>query len=184
MTEKDLVFSGYAGEAGGRRIAAAKQEFLRGRFRKSYVERLISGEERGAPEEAPDEVEKTAFAAGAAESIRVKQGGVLAALYDMARARNCGLRIHLRQIPIRQETVELCELFSLNPYRLYSNCLIFVADNGFRLAEQLNTAGLPSACAGQLTGGADKLIVDKQEIEYLNRPEPDELLKLLPDAVL
>lgn len=220
VTEKDLVFSGYAGEAGGRLIAAAKQEFLRSRFREDYVERLIGVEERSVPEsvpeaaeegtadigdpasgkarkrkaveviereldaEAPDQVEKVAFAAGAAESIRVKQGGALAAFYALARTKKCGLRIHLKQIPILQGTVELCELFSLNPYRLYSDCYIFAADNGFRLAEQLNAAGIPSACVGCLTGGLDKLIVDKQETEYLNRPEPDELLKLFPDAVL
>ena len=32
-----------------------------------------------------------------------------------------------------------------------------------------------------MTRGLDKIITDKTETEYLNRPEPDELLKVLPE---
>ena len=49
------------------------------------------------------------------------------------------------------------------------------------LAEQLREKGVPAECIGRLTRGLDKVITDKTETEYLNRPEPDELLKVLPE---
>ena len=48
-------------------------------------------------------------------------GGVLCALWKMAEASGTGLKADLRKIPIRQETIEICEKFDLDPYRLLSS---------------------------------------------------------------
>ena len=36
------------------------------------------------------------------------------------RCSGVGLEIDLKKIPIRQETIEICEFFDLNPYKLLS----------------------------------------------------------------
>ncbi len=46
------------------------------------------------------------------------EGGVLAGLWKMAEASEIGLFADLRKIPVRQETIEICERFNLNPYKL------------------------------------------------------------------
>ena len=51
----------------------------------------------------------------------VTEGGVFGALWEMAEASGVGLEIDLKKIPIRQETIEICEFFNLNPYQLISS---------------------------------------------------------------
>ena len=167
MEELDIVAAGYAGEAGAACIAREKFNEMLRRFRKDYAEHLC--EESDMPEPEPGSF------------IPAGEGGMLAALYRAAKERKCGLRIALRKIPVRQDTIELCELYGLNPYRLFSRCAVYFCGNGERLAEQLREKGVPAARIGRLTRGLDKVITDKTETEYLNRPEPDELLKVLPE---
>ena len=50
----------------------------------------------------------------------VREGGIFAALWEMAAAANVGLSIDLKNIPIKQHTIEVCEYFNLNPYLLHS----------------------------------------------------------------
>ena len=167
MEELDIVAAGYAGETGAACIAREKFNEMLRRFRKDYAEHLC--EESDMPEPEP------------CRFVPAGEGGILAALYRAAKDRKCGLRIALRMIPVRQDTIELCELYGLNPYRLFSRCAVYFCGNGERLAEQLREKGIPAARIGRLTRGLDKVITDKTETEYLNRPEPDELLKVLPE---
>lgn len=53
---------------------------------------------------------------GAAAIYPLGKGGVLGGLWNMLEQINAGMEIDLRKIPIRQETVEICEFFDLNPY--------------------------------------------------------------------
>ena len=172
MTE--IVIAGFAGEEGAVRIAKAKEQEIRKRFRADCAERffLIKGK-------LPDE--ELLRETGAEETVPAEEGGVLAALYRIAAGRKCGLRLRLKEIPVRQETVELCEMYRLNPYRLRSRCMIVLAPDGSYTEEVLRDHGIPARTAGRLTEGLDKIIVDKEETEYLNRPEPDELYRIFPE---
>ena len=107
------------------------------------------------------------------------EGGVLRALYKLLTGLGCGARVRLGAVPVLQGTVELCELLSLNPYRLYSGCHILVCENGTRAAEELKARGAAASVIGYLTDDQDKLITDKSAPEYLNRPGPDELFQVL-----
>ena len=44
------------------------------------------------------------------------RAGFLSALWKMAEASEVGLEADFRKVPIRQETIEVCEIFDLNPY--------------------------------------------------------------------
>ncbi len=172
MTE--IVLAGYAGEEGAVRIAEAKAPEIRARFRADCAERFFRVMSVLPKEELLRE-------AGAETAVPAEEGGVLAALYRIAAERKCGLRLRLREIPVRQETVELCELYRLNPYRLRSRCLAVLTQDGSYTEEILREHGIPARTVGRLTEGLDKVIVDKEETEYLNRPEPDELYRILPE---
>ena len=171
MTE--IVIAGFAGEEGAVRIAEAKKQEIRERFRADCAERFFLKNGK-----LPDET--LLREAGAEETFSAEEGGVLAALYRIAAERKCGLRLRLREISVRQETVELCEMYRLNPYRLRSRCLIVLTQDGIYTEEILRDHGIPARTAGRLTEGLDKVIVDKEETEYLNRPEPDELYRIFP----
>lgn len=171
----EIVIAGFAGEEGAVRIAEVKEREIRERFRADCAERFFLTQGK-----LPDET--LLREAGALETVPAEEGGVLAALYRVAAERKCGLRLRLREIPVRQETVELCEMYRLNPYRLRSRCLIVLASDGLFTEEVLRDHGIPARTAGRLTEGLDKIIVDKEETEYLNRPEPDELYRIFPEG--
>ena len=49
---------------------------------------------------------------------QVGEGGIFAALYRLAKEADTGLVVDLKAMPVRQETIEICEYYKLNPYQL------------------------------------------------------------------
>lgn len=124
-------------------------------------------------------------AAVAAQSgIRVmhdaSEGGILAALWELSESSGVGLTIDLRKIPIRQETVEVCEFCEVNPYTLASSgCLVLAADHGESLVERLGREGIPATVIGQITDSHDRLICNAEERRYLDKPAQDEIYRYM-----
>ena len=51
---------------------------------------------------------------------------------------------------MRQETIEVCEYFDLNPYELMAGgSLLILSSNGGELVRALDAAGVPAAVIGQ-----------------------------------
>ena len=66
----------------------------------------------------------------------ITEGGVFGALWEMAEGAGTGLDVDLRKIPIRQETVEICEFFGVNPYLIMSSGSMMIAsDDGHHLVD-------------------------------------------------
>ncbi len=107
------------------------------------------------------------------------EGGIFAALWELAESAGIGLTIDLKKIPLRQETVEICEYCGLNPYGLLSGgCLVMTAEDGPALAEALLAERIPAAVIGRTTDGNDRIIRNDDEIRYMDRPGMDEIYKI------
>lgn len=86
-----------------------------------------------------------AVKSGVAAMHDVTEGGLFGALWEMAEASGVGLEIDLKKIPIRQETVEICEYFDVNPYGLISSGMMLMASaDGNALVLALQEAGIPA----------------------------------------
>lgn len=110
----------------------------------------------------------------------ITEGGVFGALWEMAEAAGCGLTADIRRIPIRQETVEICEFFGVNPYQIMSSgSMMMVAPDGDRLVRALTERGVHAVKIGQMTDGNDRILLNDGEKRYLGRPQPDELYRAL-----
>ncbi len=44
----------------------------------------------------------------------------------VAEASEVGLEADFRKVPVRQETIEVCEIFDLNPYKLEADGAVFI----------------------------------------------------------
>ena len=109
----------------------------------------------------------------------LSQGGVYAALWEFAERAGCGLKADLKKIPIRQESIEICEFFEINPYQLLSGGSLLVATpDGEKLAEFLEDNGIPAAVIGSFEKGKDRLIINDDESRFLELPQPDEIYKV------
>ena len=108
-----------------------------------------------------------------------EEGGILSGLWKMAEASGVGLDVDLRKIPIRQETIEVCEVFHLNPYQLTSTgAVLVVTPKGEELKEKLTREGIPAEIIGHTTEGNDRIIWGAGEKRFLDRPAPDELTRI------
>ena len=123
---------------------------------------------------------KIAIKTGISGCHDLSNGGVFAGLWEFATRAGLGLRVDLKKIPIRQESVEICEFFEINPYQLLSGgSLLFSTNNAEKLVSALGEAGIPAAIVGTLEEGKDRVIINSDETRFLDLPQTDEIHKVL-----
>ena len=171
----DLVVAGTVGREGAAMLAAEYAKRLEERYAPSYIEAAKHLFDDGSMTAVADILQEKEVV-----SVHdVREGGIFAALWEMAAAANVGLSIDLKNIPIKQHTIEVCEYFNLNPYMLRSGgTLLFACANGARIVEQLKNAGVEAAVIGQTTAGNDRLIRYDDEARFLEPPKMDEYYKV------
>lgn len=109
----------------------------------------------------------------------ITEGGIFGALWEMASGAGVGLEVDLKKIPIRQETVEICEYFGVNPYQVMSSGSMLIAvDDGYELVRKLEQAGIHSAVVGRTVRGNDRILRNGEDVRYLDKPQQDELYKI------
>ena len=172
---QDLVVTKWIGLEGTAILAKEKEEELRKRFPSILVHtardfsHLLS-----VIEEA-----RIATEHGVSAMHDITEGGIFGALWEMASGAGVGLEVDLKKIPIRQETVEICEYFGLNPYQLMSSGSILAAsDDGYELVRKLEQAGIHAVVVGHTNGENDRILYNGEDVRYLDKPQPDELYRI------
>lgn len=173
---QDIVMTKYAGMEGTALLAKEKRAELEKRYSRDFVragERLLEG--LSILKEA-DLAEK--FGVSALHDAR--QGGIYGGLWELSSASGIGIRVYLDRVPVKQETVEICEFYDLNPYRLLSGgSLLIVAEKGYDLALFLEEQGIKATVIGKTTDDNDKIIVREGEEGCLEAPKSDEIHKII-----
>lgn len=170
---QDLVVAGYAGAAGSAVLVRNQNQRLRDWFSEEWLYQ--------AGEMPAEWSEIDWAAAGAADWEMAGEGGILAAIWRLSGAYETGMEFFLRKIPVRQDTIEICERLELNPYRLYScGCWLLAAENGGRTVETLREKGIPAQVIGRVKKGIAREMIVENGCGFLERPQPDELEKILP----
>lgn len=168
----DIIVTKWIGLEGTARIARARYQELGTRYPKHLIEEA-QGFDRYLsiiPEAA------TAMKSGVRAMHDVTEGGIFGALWELAEASGVGLDIDLKKIPIRQETVEICEFFGLNPYQLVSGgSLLLAAADGNAIVMALQKAGIPAIVVGKATAGNDRVLINEEERRFLEPPKADEI---------
>ncbi len=170
----DLLVIGDVGREGAALLAESGEAALRERFPLDFVEeaKKLGGSVSVAREAL------AAARLGAAALHDVSQGGVFGALWEMLEGAKAGMEADLRKIPIRQETVEVCEFFGKNPYCLLSGgALLAAAENGRELAARLRAEGISAALIGRTTPGNGCILRNGEETRFLDRPAQDEIYR-------
>lgn len=172
----DIVVSKWVGIEGTMIFAKEKEAELKEHFPADFVDTAIGFDRylSVVPEAA------VATQSSVAAMHDVTEGGLFGALWEMAEASGVGLEIDLKKIPIRQETVEICEYFDVNPYGLISSGMMLMASaDGNALVLALQEAGIPATVIGKATVGNDRVIIRDEERRFLEPPKTDELYKVL-----
>ncbi|MEG1847904.1 MAG: AIR synthase family protein [Lachnospiraceae bacterium] len=172
---QDIVVSKWIGLEGTSIIAKEKEEELLTKYPQHLIQtaqefdKLLSI----VPEAA------TAVKSGVSAMHDVTEGGIYGALWEIAESSNVGLEIDLAKLPIRQETVEVCDYFDVNPYGLISSgSLLMVTDHGYDLVRSLALEGITAAVIGKITDSHDRVVMNGEERRFLEPPKSDELYKI------
>ncbi len=169
----DVIMTKWAGLEGTSIIASDKEEELRGRLTseeiesaKAFIEHISVVEEGAAAGEF-----------GASSMHDVTEGGILGAAWEIAESSGKGIDIYIDDIPIKEITRKISDIYGIDPYRLISSgSMLITAKDGARLVEILAKKGIPSAIIGKVIGKG-RNIIKNGETYPLAPPDTDEIYK-------
>ena len=176
---QDILMTKYVGLAGTTILSKMEQSKLEERLPSYIVENGISLEKEISvlPES------RIAMEVGVTGMHDVSRGGIFSALWELAEKGNVGIEVDLKKIPVRQETIEICEVLGVNPYELYgAGSLLIVTDKGNQLLYELEKQQIPAAIIGKITEENGKVILNGEEVRFLDRPKNDSLEPWLRDG--
>lgn len=172
----DVIVTKWVGLEGTHIVARKKEDFLKEKFPSHLVYDAINFERFMSiiPEAA------TAIKSGVTAMYSLGEGGVLAGLWELAGSCGVGLDIVLRDIPLKQETVEICNVFDLNPYGLLSGgSLLMTAGDGYKVVEELNRIGIEASIIGKCTDSNDKVLYNDDIKRFIEPAKQDEIYKVV-----
>ena len=171
----DILLTNWIGLEGTAILAEEKEDSLRTRYSTPFLDKAKAFESYLDISKAA----AIAAEAGVAAMHNLSTGGVYGALWEMAEASGIGLELDLKKIPVKQETIEICEFFDINPYKLLSGgSLLMAAEDGNQVLRQLEQAGIPAVIIGKATAGNDRVLLFDEERRFLETPQKDEIIDL------
>lgn len=169
---QDIVMSKWIGLEGTSILAQRKKEEMLARYPEYFIDEAAGFDRYLSviPEAA------TAMKSGVCVMHDASEGGIMATLWELAESSGVGLSIDMKKLPIRQETVEVCEFCEVNPYELLSGgCLVMTAEDGNGLVEALAQQNIPAVVVGKITDSHDRIIYNGEERRFLDKPKMDEI---------
>lgn len=166
-----IVMTKWAAMSGGARLADKYREEIGEKYPQFIIDDAIELEQFYSilPEAA------VAVTSGAICMNDCSDGGIFAALWQLADKNGVGLEVNLKDIAIRQESIEVCEFFDINPYKLRSDgALLIVTDNPESMIKELHEKEIPATVIGKIIDGIDRVIVTSEDRRFLEEPRQDE----------
>ena len=117
----DLVVAGETGISGTLELICREWDKLRTYFSESFLRMGVETLKNCMISEEDVFWKEAGFSA----LYFTENGGILSGLWKMAEASGVGMDVDLRRIPIRQETIEVCERLDVDPYKLEAKGCIF-----------------------------------------------------------
>ena len=175
----DIVMVGQAGLMGADIILKEKREELHTRFPDFYLDMASVKEDAYSIADAARRIADSGM--DICYMHDGSSGGVYGALWQMGVWMDKGFEVQHVDIPIRQDTIEICEFFNINPYLLdATGCLFVVVEDGEKLVEYLAEQETEAAVIGVVTEKKEKLIVvNELEHRCLSPVNGDEIHKVL-----
>lgn len=116
----DIAVYGLIGYEGALALYEENRAFLDERFPAFWIEGFLKLQEKEPCFDGLFTGEQTL-------AVSIRKGGLYGALWQMCEVLGTGCAVDIRQVPIRQETVEICECFEQDPYEITSHGAFLVA---------------------------------------------------------
>ncbi len=168
----DIVMSGFTGTLGTVLLTKSNRKQLLTRYSEDY---LMTAEQMETLAALRTEIE-IAKEADVCYAHDISAGGVYAALWELADGADVGIEVSHDAIPIRQETIEVCEFVGCNPYMIDgSGGVLYVTKDGEALSRALYAAGYEAAVIGHITDNKDRVVLRQEERSFLTPPDGEDV---------
>ena len=181
MEQYGILMIGYAGSFGAGLIAEKKEIKLLERFPSFLIRNAVSEGKKGVlyKEMLLERLKDLSFRYDILCMEEAGDGGVFKGLWNLGEAAGSGFFVDLKAIPIKQETVEICNYFDINPYELYSDgVFLILARDGYTLAEDLERSGIPAAVIGRTHPLKKRVVCNNDEERFLEPRRGDSLVNV------
>lgn len=168
---QEIILCGSLALEGMERMVDSCEKELKERFIPAFLQQM-----KGLRKELLQE-KATMAAWGYVTAMRqIGNGGIWAELWSIAEMAKTGLKVELSQMTLCQETIEVCEYYRRNPYQMTSTgAILMITEQGEALMNILREQGVRASRLGVLEEGNKKIVLNGEEVRYLDRPAPDEL---------
>lgn len=182
--EGSVLVTGHVASETLSRLFEEKKEEIRKRFPHFFIENMLKRLEADGLAHAPEpgrSAEERLAALTQDTTVR-KQYGILAvrpigdegffsALWHSLEEIGAGCEVWLERVPVYQETIEICDLFDINPFEAPSGgCGIITCRRGAELAWFLESQGVGSAPVGVILPPPARRIEEGDHTRFLDRP--------------
>lgn len=173
---QEIVMTKWAGLEGTAILAHAKEKELRTRYAATFLE-----EAKGFLNEVSILKEARICNQMKVTAMHdVTEGGIYGALWELGASAKLGLEVDLDKIPLKQETIEICEFYDLNPYHLISSgSLLIVTEEANHVVSELEKNGIKATVIGKMIEGNDRVVYNEEERRFLAPAKSDELYKVM-----
>ncbi len=126
----------------------------------------------------------TAFNVGGVHAMHdPTEGGIAGGINEMADASNLGVKIFKQRITVRQETLEICDFFQIDPLQLIASGSLLIAvdpQKASKVLQNLVEKGITASIIGEFLPDSERRILVSSEGETrLARPATDHLWRAL-----
>jgi len=117
----------------------------------------------------------------------VTEGGLLGAIYELTQAAEIGIEVDLSEVIVTQEAKQVCNLFSLDPYRTLSEGTLIITVKPEKAQEvigALKSGGIRAGVIGEVMDSKHgKWMKMGERLQPLAKPSADPYWKAYWKAV-
>lgn len=109
------------------------------------------------------------------------EGGILGALWELAEASGVGIEVYEDNINIKQETVKICRVLSIDPMKLISSGVMVMTiskDKKDLLIKAFDKERIELTEIGKITD-KERVVIKEGKRRQLSHPDVDELYKVI-----
>lgn len=164
---KEIIITGSIALSGISKIIDRKYAEILEKYPERIIKKVISEWEKATDISVMTEACDICYAS------QLGEGGLFTGLWNMSKELKKGFCVDMKRVPVLQETIEICEMFNVNPYNLESEgawLMVCEPSGGFREVAE---------AVGLLEDSNDKKLLVGDRVRFLDRPAPDELRKIL-----
>ncbi len=169
-----IVVTKHIGLEGTSILASDFEELLRKKFSEQFIKKAQSFIEHISVVEEG----LVASQIGVSAMHDITEGGLIGAIFELAKASKVGFELWEDQVPVLEETKQICEFFNINPLKLISSgSMLICTKNADKLIDALAKKRIKATIIGKILKEG-YYVVSKNQVRAISEDLTDEIYEV------